>query len=1008
MIDLPPLPTVFGEKRRNELAAILAGFVDPRLAAVRLARALEDETTHPWAERTLFSGDQPLPFLTSLCSVLERSEFLTSILERNPDLLTSFESDEDFSHSTGRDIFREELHRHLAALGPGKLFRDGLARFKLHEIFRIAVRDITDRATIEVLARELSDVADLILEAAYDWVYAETIKSLGVPLLPDGEPAQMTILSMGKHGSRELNFSSDLDLIFVFEGEGETNLDRRADIHTAWLESHPFAAYLVDSELKARTRPVDFEKFFTDLGTRLIEMLSEVGPLGAVYRIDMRLRPDGPSGPLAREVQGTLEYYETWGENWERQALLRVRPSGGCPRLGERFMRGIAPFIHRKYVDEVEVRETLSEMRSLRARSISQAGTDIGEISRNVKNGPGGIRDVEFMVQAVQLLYGGQYPEFREGTLFEILRRIHQSGLLGERDFTVLSEGYNLLRRIEHRIQMDDLQRYHLPPPGPALEGLACSLGFESGAAMEEKLFAEMRAIHRLFQGVFRTDEEEDDAGRLIDSEELSSYWRRRLEDFGFRRPEPFFKSLKRLAEDPNAPHLNSKLRRLLKGLLPRLLKFLKDSPNPEEGWRTFERICDSTPARPTFFSVLTENPAALRALVRLSAASPELADRVVASPQLLNDLRSLDVGVEASKFEAMEDLYHDLEDRSIEGMLPRLRRFRMRLEIDVAGSFALGSRPIDESVALNSRLAEYCLLRVGQETFGPEEDILVLALGKFGGRELGFRSDLDCILIRPDDAPNSSEYYARAVSRLVREMNATPAEGRLYELDLRLRPLGKDGPLAPTLSEAADYYRTACQTWERLALTRCRPLTGSSGLAAEFDRMVLAPILAAGLTEDSFDEIHEMRLRIQREKPKQTLKAGPGGLLDVEFIAQTATLLAGPEGAVRSPNTLAALSEASRCGILAPTQVQELSSGYLLLREIENRLYLMGKEGAIGIPEDEETLDWLVGCMNLPLGKNSPPPLWTTESLTEKERETRRRNREIFEELFVNRFRNR
>ncbi|MCA9427258.1 MAG: hypothetical protein KC994_19415, partial [Candidatus Omnitrophica bacterium] len=921
-VDLSSLPTVFTETRKKAVAELLEEFPDPRLAAVRLSRVFQADTAQLWADSALFEGDGALPFLRSLCSVLSQSEFLTSILERDPDLLISFRSDEDFSRSSGRPVFEEELNRHLELLEPGEPFQKGLARFKLHEIFRIAVRDITNRASIEVLAKELSDVADIILEAAYEKAYSETLKSLGAPYLPEGRLAEMVILSMGKHGSRELNFSSDLDLIFVHEGTGDTDLDRRREAYRNWLERHPFARYLSNEEMKARTRTVDFERFFTELGTNLIEMLSEVGEYGSIYRIDMRLRPDGASGPLTRDLKGTLDYYETWGQKWERQALLRVRPTAGCPKLGQMFIDRISPFIFRKYVDDVEVTETLAEMRNLRARSISQAGSDISEISRNVKNGPGGIRDIEFMVQAVQILYGGQYPEFREGTLFEILRRIHQSGLLGENDFKVLSEGYNLLRRVEHRIQMDDLQRYHFPLPGPQLESLALSLGFESGALLEHTLFEDMRRIHSLFQGVFRVEEEREDASKILDLEALTPYWESKIKQAGLKDPASFLKSIKRLAEDSEAPHLNSKLKRLLKGLLPRLMKIMKTTSNPEEALQTFERISLATPARSTFFTLLNDAPRTFKTFLQLGSNSPYLADRVVTYPQLLNDIRGLSEDETRPDDLDFVGIYQDIEDRSIAGVLPRLRRFRTQMEIDIAGAFAVGNRTIEESVNHHSRLAEFCLERASQEVFEKNREILILAMGKFGGRELGFKSDLDCILIRPGGQKISDEIFHRAASLLVREMNVSTPDGYLYELDLRLRPYGKDGPLVPQLNKVEEYYRSVGQTWERLALTRARVVCGPDSLIEEFRSTVLSWVYREGLEPEEVEEIRRMRERIEKEKPKQILKAGPGGLLDVEFIAQTASLKWGKAHGIDSSNTCETLHRLAEKGLLPKSDV--------------------------------------------------------------------------------------
>jgi glutamate-ammonia-ligase adenylyltransferase len=978
--------------------------------AVRLGRVLSSPLTHPWIDRVLFHGNEAGPLLSILCQIVSQSEFLASILEREPGLLTSFTSERDFSFSSGRAIFEKELHSHLTALKPDEPYKLGLCRFKLHELFRIAVRDITRQAPIEVLARELSDLADVILQAAYEKVYAQAILAFGAPLGPDQRLLELAVLSLGKHGSRELNFSSDLDLILVYPQEGKTSLERRAEAFERWLEDHPYARFQADMRLPARTRPVEFETFFTEVGTRLIELLSEPGPLGVIYRIDMRLRPEGSAGPLVRTLESALQYYHNWGQRWERQALIRARLSAGDAQLGAAFLREVGDFIFRKYVDSVEVDETLREMRELRFRSIARSGSDPKSRQRNLKNGPGGIRDVEFLAQAVQTLYGGEYPEFQHGTIFEILRRIHQSGLISAQDYTLLSNGYEVLRRLEHRVQMDDMQKYHLPLPGFQLETMARGLEFDTGAALETRLFETMERIHAIFQTVFRTEESEMSVGNLLDQPTLTPQWRDVLLANGLKDPESVFRSLGRLATDEESPHLNSKLRRLLKAILPRLLATVRDTPSPGHAWRMFEAISLATHARSSFFTMAQENPQIIGMLVTIGSASPILSDVILSSLNFVDDL------IHHAAWEdepPTEDLASAFRDQGFSGgrwetPLGRLRSFRTRNEIQIAGRFVLGRAGIVQISREISRLARFCLENCIKEVGLDEREMIVLGLGKFGGMELGFASDLDLLIFYDSHRQTDSEIPQKLASSLAVEMGARTPDGRLFPIDVRLRPHGKNAPLVLSLQGALDYYQAEGQTWERLALTRCLPIWGSPEVLGPFHTQLLRWVHDTPTDEQVLAEVLEMRRRIEREKGDQILKAGPGGLLDVEFIAQAGQLRwGGDEPSVRSPNTLGALDRLRAIGALTATENRTLREGYEFLREVENRLALLGKPGSKGIPKDAETLDHLIGCLNTARKESGEQPAqtFTQESLQDRDQQVRSRIREIFEDLFSRAF---
>jgi len=999
---------VFNEIEVQAVEEVLESCAAPETTAVRLTRALNSDQAQQWAQEALFCEVEPRPLLKILCKTLSQSEFLTSILETNPDLLVSFNSESDFEFSSSLEVYHGELHKHLGHLQPGEDFEVGLKRFKLHEIFRIAVRDIAIAAPIETLARELSDLGDTVLQTAYERSYLETLNSFGAPRIEDGSLVELAILSLGKHGSRELNFSSDLDLVFIYPHEGKTNLDTRKEDAARWMELHPLSGLGAIPDLIARTRPFTFERFFNQLGTRLIEILSETGEQGFLYRVDMRLRPEGKPGPLVRTLDSALDYYRNWGERWERQALLRTRVSAGDLTLGTKFLEGIRDFVFRKYVDDIEVEETLSEMRQLRAKSIEQAGSSDEETQRNLKNGPGGIRDIEFLVQAVQTLYGGQFPEFRQGSLFEILRRIHQSGLMSAQDYATLSTGYEFLRRLEHRIQIDDLQKYHLPSSGHGLEVLAAGLRFDSGAHLAKRLSTLMVDIHSVFRVVFREEEGQGGLAELLEQEGLSLKWRETLEGYGLRDPEGLFRSLSTLAEDPASPHLNSKLRRLLKSILPRLLAAVRETPSPDLGWRTFHSVAMATPARSTLFSIAQENPQLIALLVRVGAASPYLGNLIQSQPNLVESLVSpsfqeliKDSGTLARTFVVQESA------RSGEGSrLPRLRSFRTRKELQIGARFVLGNADLQSSLTELSTLAEFCLEQcIGEIPNFDSGGIGLFGLGKFGGAEIGFGSDLDLVAFYDSGIQPSAEIPKRLLAKLSTEMGTRTGDGRLFEVDFRLRPHGKSGPLVTEVGATLDYYNQEGQTWERLALTRLRPLLGPHELIERVLDGIGQWVYSSPADEQVLSEIRQMRTRIETEKSSESLKAGPGGLLDIEFITQAGGLRWGAEmEEVRSTITYRALENLGKAGALTAMEVVTLRESYLFLRDIENRLILLGKPGARGLPKDRDELGHLFRCL-LSAGNQAAVPegavLDGPGGLVEFERETRKRVRKIFNEVF-------
>ncbi|HPA44470.1 MAG TPA: hypothetical protein PK395_01800, partial [bacterium] len=625
------------------------------------------------------------------------------------------------------------------------------------ELLRLAWRHICDLAEIDELMRELSDLADHTVRIVVQHQLQEALSQYGLPLAEGQIEASFAVLAMGKLGGRELNFSSDIDILFVYRGDGKT-----AGGPSGQIEN-----------------PVFFEK----VATATCDQLTRPTASGFLYRVDIRLRPQGTRGPLVPSLEAVETYYHNWGEDWERQALLKIRPIAGDSALGEAVLRTLMPFTYRKYVDEVEIADTLRSMREMRRRMIQELPPD--EQESDLKTGRGGIRDIEFIVQAVQMLYGGQYPEVRLAGTLQSLRRLYECGLLHSRDYEILRDGYRFLRRVEHRLQIDQVRQiYRLPASPEARADLASRLGFSSDEEFNRKHQNIRSEVRRIYVGIFGREEWEDQTEGLLDLPQLSAAHRQLLIDHGLKDPDHAHQHLLSLADNTSNPHLKAKTKRLFKELLPRLLLYLKDSPDPDMALNNMDQIIDRLGAKTTLYGIMTENPQLVERMVILTGGSRYLSEILARDPSLIEALGRTDTLNESPHSDILRTRLTTIRKayEARESLHESLARLKNSMELEIGIRYLLGISEARESGSDLAVLAGFILQEMvritGEEMQSRYPDFHerfasrfgIVAVGKFGGHELNFASDLDLLFLYDDceDTPevSASEFFYRWASK--------------------------------------------------------------------------------------------------------------------------------------------------------------------------------------------------------------------------------------------------
>ncbi len=920
--------------------------------------------------------------LERFCLVTGCSQYFGDLLARNPayiDLI--LEPGLPGERRTTARLYRD-LSEQLAETNTVSEKRDTLRRWKAREMMRIGVRDLTGLADMPTTAREFSHLADACVQSALEIAALETGAS------PDAMPVPFAVIGLGKLGGQELNYSSDIDLLFV-HGDILPPISTRVDgseIETAsWLDR--FAETVVG-------------------------VLSEGGVTGTAFRVDMRLRPEGRFGPLVLSLSSCRAYYERWAENWERQALIKARFVAGDHGLGDDFLAMITPFVYRRRVSN----EFLNDIRANKRRIEQKCRRD-GQTRTNIKTGTGGIRDVEFIVQLLQLEFGGARPYLRTANTLSALRRLNRADLLTDRVADALAEDYRFLRTLEHRLQLlHNFQTQKLPSSNEVRERgkVARRMGFDTVEAFEAELDRRRTRLHGHLEVLFY-DPSQPIAGLGAPDPQAARFWEEalgdidackawepspllleRLELAGFR-DLPFtlrtLQLLRRSKEFTEAPHLS----REFMGIAPDLLDLSAHSPNPDLALAGIEEL--AVPDRDRIYTIFAANPDVMRRLVRLGAAPP-LVKRLARHQEWLETLLGTDVEdpVEGSDDgagdadpsaedfdpEAMRSARHVEElalevgrIKSFDAQLAAVARFYQRENLRIASRDTWGEA--DASTVMNklSRLAEailqivlnVCADVVAREHTEPEfaRDALrrmaIVGLGKLGGEELSYSSDWDIVFVYDDGRSNSEsvrhdERFAMVsavVERFLHAVEKLKMRGANIDVDIRLRPWGRQGALVYSHRGFLDYYRDKGETWERQAALKARFVAGNPHVGGRLVRILHAVSFGHGLSAEEDHAVRAMKKRIEDERLKaieQTtdLKLGFGGLTDIEWLAQRLQLLHGRQRPkLRVSNTLRAISALTTERLLDKSEADVLEMTFLLLTRVRNAIWLItGSSGSI------------------------------------------------------------
>lgn len=902
-----------------------------------LPESLKEQCTRHWQVFLAAGGILPKRLQALLPRVWAGSDFVAEQMARQPELATWLASEGVLDTALSRADWQAELQAVLAGVEDETALARQLRKLRNRQMCRIIWRDLAARGNAadasnrvagsaahgafptgyagsaggsraDTSANPYADtVADLslmaqsLVDAALDKLMAWTCEQQSAPLDDRGDAVRLVVLAMGKLGAGELNLSSDIDLVFAYEHEGEVSQG---------------------------TRSISFNQFFVRLGQRLIRVLDQVTADGFVFRVDMRLRPWGKSGTLAIGFDAMENYYEREGREWERYALVKMRPIAGDIDAGMRLIERLRPFVYRRYIDYGAFQH-LRDMKALIEREVRRNGSQ-----QDVKLGAGGIREVEFVVQAFQLIRGGQLPALQEPNLLKVLALLPEFGLLPLNMVEQLQTAYLFLRNVEHCLQaLADKQTQRLPADDSGWERLAYSMGYADVTAFEQQLQVYRQQVRRHFDNVVA-----DNNDGLEDAEginhELSELWQGRLDEtpacmllasIGIEDEQALILALADFRSGRAVANMQPLARARLDRLMPRLIEVLAYQG---EGVELLDRLLvflEAVLRRSAYIALLVENPSALSQLVKLSAASSFIAGRLTQYPFLLEEL--LDVRALYSP-PARQQLADELRqhllrlpESDLEQQMDALRNFKQAHLLRVAACEATESLPLMRVSDYLTWLAEVILEQVVQLAWDNlvarhgtpqradgsdcDPDFIIVAYGKLGSLELGHKSDIDLVFLhdatsdgQTDGAaplPNES-FFARLGQRIIHILTTRTLNGPLYEVDIRLRPSGASGLLVTSLTAFGRYQREQAWVWEQQALVRARAVAGDAALGRRFEALRSELLCCQRDPVTLRQEVLAMRERMLAEHDKNrdkvfNLKQGAGGIVDIEFMVQYGVL---------------------------------------------------------------------------------------------------------------------
>lgn len=960
-----------------------------------LPPALQDQVTaglEPWLltinnlEHELTLPDE---VRQSIANVWCCSEFVAESLRIKPELFVDLTTSGDLINQYATTCYAEKLAE-LAINDEAGLMRQ-LRHFRRREMVRIAWRDLAGWADLDEILMDLSLLADACIQFALDFLYQQACELRGAPLLADGNPQQIVVLGMGKLGAYELNYSSDIDLIFAYPEQG-TLTDRNE---------------------------TSYGEFFTRLCQKLVKVLDEITVDSFVFRTDIRLRPFGDSGPIIMTFDGMENYYLTQAREWERYAMIKARQVAGDKKQGALLMAMLKPFVYRRYLDY----GAFEELRSLKLQIIQELKRK--DRQDNIKLGLGGIREIEFIGQAFQLIRGGQIKTLQIRGILEVLRLLGDMNFLTPEDTAQLSQSYRFLRRVENHIQQyQDRQTHDLPRAEHAQLILAHSLDYDDWSHFKAELDKVRSAVHDVFDQVFSLSKQEVNnklsqtiwAGASDDEELIAN-----LASFGFQQGDDTLKAIKDFKQSGALRRMTTKGAGVIDRLMPQLIESAQQVDNPDETVTRLMKLFEKVAGRNIYLSLLAENTGALSQLIRLSSASSWLCDYLSEYPILFDQLLDTRTLYEPLKRDNLNqqlvELLATVDTQDIESLMVALRQFKHLNVLRVAAADIMNVIPLmvvsDYLTYLAESIVEQTIKRtwlmlcekhgLPPNTDNDRINFAIIGFGKLGGIELGYGSDLDLVFLydcadgnamtitmeKPfglslsksehkqtslgqtefNDQSNAgikpmscAQFYGRLGLKIRHILDTKLLSGILYEVDMRLRPNGDSGLLVAHINRYEDYLRHEAWTWEHQALVRGRFIAGDKRLKDQFEG-IRHRILSLPRDEVKLKtEVREMREKMRaaldtKEVNKFDLKQSKGGIADIEFIVQFMILANAAKQAALTTYTdnVRQLELLAKHQFISENDATIMKTAFCAFRDFGHKQVLQGDNAVIDKSEVEE-----------------------------------------------------
>ena len=912
----------------------------------------------------------------SLIVLFSGSQILTDSLLSDPSFFEWINDSEIINNSRSKDEF---MRAYFDLVGEQYLDKNTprlLRKFKKREYIRIGLRDLLGKTDFEETGRDLSYLADLSLQVAYEYADKKMKEKYGVPYYKETnekmKEAEFTIFGMGKLGGLELNYSSDIDLMYIYtSSKGET----RSTVDFKNITS------------------ISNHEYFTKLAVLLTKTIDEITSHGSVFRVDLDLRPEGTSGQIVNSLMSCEIYYESWGRLWERQALMKARVSAGSESLGQKFFTMMEPFIYRKSIDFSVVKE-ITDMKEKINRSIQKKNIT----NRNIKLGKGGIREVEFTVQTYQLLYGGRQKKIREANTLEALKELYALKYIARTEYQRLKKAYVFLRNIENRVQISfGLQTHTLPEDKFLLSVLALKMNID-GESIEE-LNKKLNSVFKrhtgfvsdIFLELFKKEKGENESFNNTNKvSEIRLLNEDVLERVCFQSNKNALRFLKILRDGPKFSHPSEKSINDFYTVLPKILDGCSEVPMPNSALENLVKFIESSKARESFLGLFSENEKFLKLLLKIFGSSDLISDILIKQPSLIDVIKDAE---SIYRFKNKINLYKEISQilkncNDFQEKKNILRWFKQGEELRIGVRYIIGETDIEGTLEDLSSLAETHIenayqialtelkIQYGEEKIIPDS-FAIIGMGKLGGGEINFKSDLDLIFIY-ENSKNDSLFsgnivlFYTKISQLLHELTSQVTSfGYSYKIDSDLRPEGKSGLMVNSIKSYEDYYKRRARTWEQQAMVRARFVAGNEQTGKNFLNMIKKFTYCPKLKYESIIEISRSREAIEKDLARESLqgknvKLGYGGLADIEFAVQILQMKhGGKNNRLRETNTLSAVAQLDALGIIDNKDSENIKKHYLFLRNLECALRIQNLALMSHLPKEQEKLLMLAKFLN-------------------------------------------